>query len=163
MHHQLYQKCNVKFGTQSCQSYLIKKYERVTYIRASVFTMHNAQQSCIVAIFYLITANTYILPNLTMKSIDSCSWLRLNRKLLSTNIHTLTFEHQLNYKWSLQNIKIFLLTRFRTIIFSMKIQLHSTMLLLKTRSHSRIKNSELTAANRRIANTHSNDLRMQSP
>ncbi len=34
---------------------------------------------------------------------------------------------------------------------------------LKTRSHSRIKSSELTAANRRIGNTHSKDQRMKSP
>ncbi len=34
---------------------------------------------------------------------------------------------------------------------------------LKTRSHSRIKSSELTAVNRRMANTHSSDLRMKSP
>ncbi len=33
----------------------------------------------------------------------------------------------------------------------------------KTRSHLRIKSSELTAANRRIANTHLNDLRMKLP
>ncbi len=34
---------------------------------------------------------------------------------------------------------------------------------IKTRSHLRIKSSELTAANRRIANTHSSDVRMKSP
>ncbi len=34
---------------------------------------------------------------------------------------------------------------------------------VKTRSHSQIKSSELTAANRRIVNTHSSDLPMKSP
>ncbi len=38
-----------------------------------------------------------------------------------------------------------------------------SMFTIKTRSHSRIKSSELTAANRRIANIHSRDLRMKSP
>ncbi len=36
-------------------------------------------------------------------------------------------------------------------------------IIVKTHSHSRIKSKELTAANRRIANTHSSDLRMKSP
>ncbi len=40
---------------------------------------------------------------------------------------------------------------------------HSPMPCFKIRSHSRIKSSELTAANRRIVNTHSCDLRMKSP
>ncbi len=42
-------------------------------------------------------------------------------------------------------------------------QKHNIYYTLKTRSHSRIKSSELTAANRRIANTHSSDLRMKLP